>query len=183
MPYTAEELMGDAEALLQQHGATDQGFAAVGRLLRRLAQEPELVSHDRLPQLHGSGATATILARGRNGEALMLARFPAEAATPIHNHNSWGVLCVISGRDKHIGWRRLDDGSTAGHAQVARGQERELGPGDILWFGPPPYDIHSQQGIDGAAWELVFFGRDPDAQPRSYFDAESGTVIQRASAG
>jgi predicted metal-dependent enzyme (double-stranded beta helix superfamily) len=183
MPYTAEDLMVDAQSLLEEHGATDAGFAAVGGLLRRLAKEPDLISHDRLAQLHGSGATATILARGRRGEALMLARFPAEAPTPIHNHNSWGVLCVISGRDRHIGWGRLDDESTPGQAQVTRLQERELGPGDVLWFGPPPQDIHSQQGIDGDAWELVFFGRDPDAQPRSYFDAEARTVIQRASAG
>jgi hypothetical protein len=41
--------------------------------------------------------------------------------------------------------------------------------------------IHSQQGIGEAAWELVYFGRDPNARPRLYFDPASGRVEERAA--
>jgi hypothetical protein len=41
--------------------------------------------------------------------------------------------------------------------------------------------IHSQQGIGELAWELVYFGRDPNVRPRLYFDPEKGRVEERAA--
>ena len=41
--------------------------------------------------------------------------------------------------------------------------------------------IHSQQGIGEAAWELVYFGRDPNARPRLYFDPVAGRVEERVA--
>ena len=98
--------------------------------------------------------------------ALMLARFPHEAETPVHNHNSWGVVCVVAGRDRYLAWRRRDDGSRTAYAEVEVESEHVLNPGDVVHFAAPPQDLHSQQGIDAPVWELVFFGRDPNAQPR-----------------
>ena len=109
--------------------------------------------------------------------ALMLARFPHESETPIHNHHSWGVVVVVAGRDRYLAWRRHDDGSRDGYAEVELEYERLLEPGDMVHFADTPGDIHSQQGADGApVWELVFFGRDPNVKPRLYFDPQARTV-------
>jgi len=110
----------------------------------------------------------------------MLARFRADAPTPVHNHNSWGVICVIRGRDRHILWAREDDGSQPGRARVRVVDSRELGPGDVAWFPDVPADIHSQQGIGGDAWELVYFARDPTIRSRLYFDPDRELVEERA---
>jgi predicted metal-dependent enzyme (double-stranded beta helix superfamily) len=163
---TPYEVMTAAMEALAREGQTPRGFAAVGELLRELSKEPSLLSHQRMRELHGSAASAATIARGDGGEILMLARFPHEAPTPIHNHNSWGVICIVRGRDRHTAWTRDGDGS------VVRGEDRVLDEGDVFWFGPPPDDIHSQQGIGDAAWELVFFGHDPDASPRTYYDTK-----------
>ena len=176
-PYTPADFVQDATALLAEHGATDAGFAAVADRLRQLARQPGLIDDDRLAALHGSGAAATILHEGSDGTcALMLARFPAEAPTPVHNHNSWGIACVVRGRDRYLRWERLDDGADPDRADLRLAEERVLEPGDTVAFHGPPHDIHSQQGIGDAAWELVFFGKNPNAQPRAYFDPESGAV-------
>jgi predicted metal-dependent enzyme (double-stranded beta helix superfamily) len=176
-PYTPADFIAEATDLLARHGATDEGFAAVGERLRRLAAQPGIVSDERLAALHGSGSTATILHEGTDGTcALMLARFPAEAPTPVHNHNSWGIACVVQGRDRYLRWERLDDGTDPNRADLRLAEERELKPGDVVAFHGPPHDIHSQQGIGEAAWELVFFGRNPNVQPRAYFDPETGAV-------
>ncbi len=176
-----EPFFDTAERLVADHGANPEAFARLGDLLRILAAERTLADQSRLDALHHSSAQATILGYGPKGSTLMLARFSPEAPTPVHNHNSWGVLCVIRGRDRHTLWARQDDGSQAGRAQVRIIETRELDPGDVAWFPDVPGDIHSQQGIGEAAWELVYFGRDPMALPRLYFDPESGRVEERAA--
>ncbi len=175
MGGSVQSFVEEAETIVSSNGLTEDSFREVGSRLQKLAR-PGLISEEHLSSLHGSGATATILARGAGGSVLMLARFPSEAETPIHNHNSWGVACVIQGRDRYRKWERVDDGSDPERAEIKLSLERELGPGDFVWFGEPPDDIHSQQGIGDAAWELVYFGRDPNAQPRAYFDPSIGTV-------
>jgi predicted metal-dependent enzyme (double-stranded beta helix superfamily) len=169
--------VAEAMEILAQHGPTDEGLRAVGERLRRLARQPGIIREEHLASLHGSGSTATILHEGQDGScALMLARFPAEAPTPVHNHNSWGVVCVVQGRDRYLRWERLDNGAVPERAELRLADERELAAGDVVFFHGPPHDIHSQQGIDDAAWELVFFGKNPNSQPRAYFDPEAGTV-------
>ena len=169
--------VADAVELLAQHGATDEGFRAVGVRLRRLARQPGIVPDEQLAALHGSTASGTVLHEGTDGTcALTLARFPAEAPTPVHNHNTWGILCVVRGRDRYRRWERLDDGTDPTRASLELAEERELAPGDVVWFQGPPHDIHSQQGIGEAVWELAFFGTNPNNQPRAYFDPERGTV-------
>jgi predicted metal-dependent enzyme (double-stranded beta helix superfamily) len=166
----------EAAHLVATAGSNAETFEQVGRLMQRL--DPGIVARTwgELTSLHGSGATSTILAEGPDGAVLMLARFPSKAPTPVHNHNSWGVACVVEGRDRYVAWRRLDDGSDPHRAHLEVAKEREMGPGDFVWFGPPPQDVHSQQGVGDAAWELVYFGRNPNLVPRAYFDPVSGAV-------
>ena len=181
-PDTPEAFVADAEALLRRLGATDTGFAAVAERLRRLAAEPSILDRAELQDLHGT-ASATILHEGPHGTALMLAYFPHEQPTPVHNHNSWGVVCVVRGTDRYLRWEREDDGADPGRARLRLADERTLRAGDVLWFPEPPHDIHSQQGIDAPAWELVYFGRNPNSRPRAYFDPQAGTVTYADAAG
>lgn len=169
-----------AEDLLAEHGPGPESFARVGALLRPLAADSNLVDPSRLATLHDSSAGFSILGHGDAASTLMLARFRPDSPTPVHNHNSWGVICVIRGRDRHILWAREDDGSQPGRAQLRMVESRELGPGDVAWFPDVPGDIHSQQGIGGDAWELVYFARDPTTQARLYFDPDREGVEERA---
>jgi hypothetical protein len=169
-----------AERLIADSGPTPETFGRIGALLRPLSLDPSLIDDTKLAALHHSDAGFTIVGHGPTGSTLMLARFPAEAPTPIHNHNSWAVIYVIRGRDRHIQWAREDDGLVPGRARIHATDSRELGPGDIAWLPPPPADIHSQQGIDQPAWELVYFGLDPTRAPRLYFDPDRGLVEERS---
>jgi hypothetical protein len=179
--YTPEAFVAEASALIGRWGPKKEAFDAIADGLRRLAEQPGLVSEGRLHDLHGASAGATILAEGDDGSALMLARFPSEAPTPVHNHDSWAVICVLEGRDRHIKWERVDDGSVEGRAELRIVEERELGPGDIQFLDEPPGDIHCQQGIDGDAWELVYFGSNPLPKTRTYFDPDAGTTTYTSS--
>lgn len=187
--YSIADFIAEVKQLLPADGGDPDAAtrAAIGDRLRRLATTLDILART------GSG-TARQGTHGmdiRGGEihkepdgtlALMLARFPHEAETPVHNHHSWGVLCVVAGRDRYIHWKRLDDGSRPGYAEVVVDYEVLLDPGGVVHFPDTPGDIHSQQGHgDAPVWELVFFGRDPNARPRLYFDPKRRTVTPAAA--
>src|SRR5260370_6896284 len=89
------------ERLVADPGASPVAFARIGDLLRTFAADRTLIDESNLVALHESSAQATILGHGPKGSTLMLARFSPDAPTPIPNHNSWGVLCVILGPYPH----------------------------------------------------------------------------------
>src|SRR5438132_5167867 len=136
-----EPFFDTAERLVADQGANPTAFAFIGDLLRIVAADATLIDESKLDALHQSSAHATILGHVPAGSTLMLGRFTPEAPTPVHNHNSWGVLCVVRGRDRHILWRRQDDGSRMGRAQLEIIETRELAPGDVAWFPDVPGDI------------------------------------------
>src|SRR3989440_13065513 len=140
-----EQFFDAAERLVADYGANPAAFARIGDLLRIVADDATLIDESKLDALHQSSAQATILGHGPAGSTLMLGRFSAEAPTPVHNHNSWGVLCVVRGRDRHILWRRQDDGQQAVQAQLQIIETLALDPGDVALFPAIPGGLYRQQ--------------------------------------
>lgn len=166
------EFMAKARELLAG-GVDTRSLDAVARLLAESSTEPGFVTEGEMRDLHGSESSFTVLQSDPDGMTLMLSRFSPDAPTPVHDHKSWGVACVVGGRDLYKHWELEPDGG------VRVLYEKELGPGSfVTWLGPP-HDIHSQQGVDGDAMEVVLFGRDVTQTPRNYYDAETGKQIKR----
>ena len=151
-------------------GVTEKSLDAVGRLLAKESSEPGFIPDVELGSMHGGTATSRVLQSDPDGLTLMLSRFPAAAETPVHDHNSWGVACVVEGTDQYRHWDLDDDGKL--HILY----ERKLGPGQFATWLDPPRDIHSQQGVGGDAVELVLFGKNVMKIPRRYFDPKTGEV-------
>lgn len=163
-------------------GADEKAREEIGRLLARLAGSG-VIDFDQLATgLHGTSAAQAVLASEGGALTLMLACFPHQSPTPVHDHKSWGVAYVVKGVDRHIHWRRTDDARAPGRATVVVDDDRELRAGDFVHWADPPGDIHSQQGVGGPAFELVCFGRNPMAAVRNYFDPDRGTVEERLPA-
>ena len=165
----------EARALLAE-GLSENTLRNIGNQLRLLAQQPDLIPSSGLTPLHGTASMATLFTDGADGLTLMLAQFPDTAPTPVHNHNSWGVACVVSGKDRYQHFEQTDDGARPDHADLRVLYERVLVPGDIVVWLDPPHDIHAQQGIDGQAWELILFGKNIVGHPRNYYDLTTGDV-------
>jgi len=160
----ARELLAD--------GVDETSLDAVGELLAESAREAGFVPDAEMHSLHGSESSFTILQSDADGLTLMLSRFSPDAPTPVHDHKSWGVACVVRGRDRYMHWELTPDGA------VRVLYEKELGPGShVAWLGPP-HDIHSQQGIAEDAMELVLFGKNVTTIQRSYYDASTGKLIK-----
>ena len=162
------DFMTAARALLAG-GVTEERLNAVGRLLAESSREPGFAAEREMRSLHGGATTSTVLQSDPDGLTLMLGRFAPEE-TPVHNHHSWGVACVIEGKDRYRHWRLDSDG----HVSVL--YEKVLGLGDFVAWLDPPHDIHSQQGIGGTALELVLFGKNVMRIEREYYDPLTGKV-------
>ena len=162
------DFMSRARELLAG-GADEPRREAVGRLLAEESRKPGFLPEAEMQSLHGGDSTFTILQTDDDGLTLMLAKFSALEETPVHDHGSWGIACVVRGRDRYRHYR-IEGG------KVRLLYEKELTQGSFVTWPDPPHDIHSQQGIGDAAWELVLFGKDVTEIPRHYHDLETGKV-------
>ena len=151
-------------------GVTEDRLVKVGERLSSASREAGFVDETNMHRLHGGDSSFTILQSDPDGLTLMLARFSPDEETPVHDHSSWGVACVVRGRDRYRHWHHDDEG----HLKVL--YEKVLLPGEFVVWMDPPHDIHSQQGVDGPALELVLFGKDVTVIPRNYYDPETGKV-------
>ncbi|TMC53792.1 MAG: hypothetical protein E6J20_05205 [Chloroflexi bacterium] len=163
------EFMARARLLLAE-GIDDKSLNAVGRLLAEVSTEPDFIPQTEMRSLHGGDATSAVLQTDPDGLTLMLGSFSAKEETPVHNHNSWGIACVVQGVDRYRHWHHDDEG------RLKILYEKELRPGSFVTWLDPPHDIHSQQGIGGPALELVLFGKNTMTIPRNYYNPETGEV-------
>jgi predicted metal-dependent enzyme (double-stranded beta helix superfamily) len=163
------DFMAEARDVLAP-GVNEERLLEVGRRLAQASREAGFVDAAGMRTLHGGSSTSTILQTDPDGLTLMLGSFSPTEETPVHNHNSWGVACVVRGKDRYRHWHHDDEG------QLKVLYEKVLEPGDFVVWMDPPHDIHSQQGIGEPALELVLFGKDVTVIPRNYYDPETGKV-------
>jgi len=175
------EFITDVKAILADEGPTDAGLRRIAARMRAITTEPALTeTAEEFGNAHDGGKQSRPLYTDETGLTLVRARFPPETNTPIHNHGTWGVIAVYSGKDRLQEYRRLDSGDGEGHADVELSAERVLGPGDTAIIPHPPQDIHAQQGAEGlVALEFVLFGKNAMEIPRLYFDPEAKTATHR----
>src|SRR5262249_39110195 len=102
------EFMTRARDLLAP-GVTKENLDQVARLLSEAAGQPGFVTEGEMRSLHGSESSFTILRKDADGLTLMLSRFSPEAPTPVHDHKSWGVACVVRGRDRYVHYEPAPD--------------------------------------------------------------------------
>ena len=162
------EFMAQAREILAG-GVTEERLIRVGQALADASREPGFISESEMRTLHGS-SSFTLLQSDPDGLTLMFSRFSPDEETPVHNHNSWGVACVVGGKDRYRHWHHDDEG------RLKVLYEKVLDPGSFVVWLDPPHDIHSQQGIDEPALELVLFGKNVTVIPRNYYDVETGKV-------
>jgi predicted metal-dependent enzyme (double-stranded beta helix superfamily) len=190
MEGAIETFIDEVRVILDQEGPGERGMEQLVERMRGLVVHPDvlathqafvsgLASGDAAELNIDTGRRSRILYTDDTGLTLVRSRFDPDEATPVHSHSTWGIVGVYAGRDRHEAWRRLDDGTGAGHAVVELIETRTLGPGDVVVIPHPPQDIHRQQGAGGEeAWELVLFGANAMVEPRLVFDLDTDTARQ-----
>ena len=169
--YTPGRCAGDLYAAIEAHG--DDVAAAKQDLigqLARLAQEDDLLEIG-LPRESNHGIAGSWLYW--DGEiGIFTAGFPAGVRIPVHDHGTWEIVGTYSGELDYQAYRRVDDGSVDGYAELEVVEDRVLGPGDFSVVPPPPDDIHGFEPRGGDMWMMgVLHGA--FSPERRYFDVEA----------
>lgn len=96
---------------------------------------------------------------------------PPHRSEPAHDHTKWEMVGLYTGSIDHTLYRRLDDGTVDGYAELEVSDQRTLHSGEIVWVPEPPHDIHSFTSLKDATWILAII---PGWLPpiRRYFDLE-----------
>ncbi len=99
-----------------------------------------------------------------------IAWLPGRGAPP-HNHGTWAVVSGVDSLEKNIFWKRRDDGSRPGYADVVWNGEKVFGLGEILAF--LPHEIHSVRNeTEQVTVSLHIYGKHLNHTGRSQFDIE-----------
>jgi 3-mercaptopropionate dioxygenase len=106
--------------------------------------------------------------------SMLVAVFEPGVPAPVHNHGSWAVVGVYSGRERETWFRRLDDGDSPGRAELKVDQTWINTPGTVTVV--PDGTIHTVEAIDGRdAVSMHIYGTDIVTQERSTFNVAEGT--------
>jgi predicted metal-dependent enzyme (double-stranded beta helix superfamily) len=85
--------------------------------------------------------------------------WPPGAATPIHDHTSWGVYACAGGTLLEARYRRLDDGAQPNRAHLRLRWERRWTRGDCSALRPYAGGIHRLANPGAApAWSVHLYG-------------------------
>jgi 3-mercaptopropionate dioxygenase len=102
--------------------------------------------------------------------------------TPIHDHQTWGVIGVFQGREEETRYNRLDDGSIQGHAKIQKAGTLSYGAGEVSVCCLPQYDIHAVKNIgDVVAISIHTYGGDQSSIESTCYDPINDTARKYVS--
>jgi predicted metal-dependent enzyme (double-stranded beta helix superfamily) len=169
--YSIGQLVADLKDLARGGGepAVLQGLPG---LLRRL----QGVKHNWLrpsmcvaPETRGAAGVHLLHEEPDHALAVFVVTWLPGTETPPHDHGTWAAIAGLSGTETQHWWRRLDDGSRPGHAEVERDFRERIGPGTVVVM--PTGAIHSlHNDSDGLSVSLHVYGMNVDYAERSQFD-------------
>jgi predicted metal-dependent enzyme (double-stranded beta helix superfamily) len=171
MSYSLDQFCADVSgALKADRGAG--GREQVRKLLERLLRDKDFVAAQCGPD--AKPGIRIVYRCPETGFNVLVHVYDAGKKGPPHDHGrSWAVYGQAAGWTEMTVWKRKDDGSTPGFADVEPVRSFRLEPGMAGTFEPG--DIHSIHFPDGARFVRVT-GTDLDAIPTNRFDAEKKAV-------
>jgi predicted metal-dependent enzyme (double-stranded beta helix superfamily) len=168
--YSLESFINDLRSITASSGDEREILRQVAPRAERLAAHPMLSKKPPVASMAENGFSFNLLhEEPDHALAVAILTWLPSAATLPHNHGTWGVVVGLSGAEKNIFWRRLDDGSRPGYAELERVGEMEfiLGQAVVL----PSATIHSvENGSGQPSVSLHVYGKNVYYTGRSQFD-------------
>jgi predicted metal-dependent enzyme (double-stranded beta helix superfamily) len=168
--YSLREFVADLQAITSGTTHEQRILTQVAPLAERLAANPRLRHEPPGQSIDEKGFSFNLLFEGpQHGITVAILSWLPSGATRPHNHGTWGIVVGLDGAEKNIFWRRIDDGSQPGYAELERAGEMDcvLGQAVVL----PSTTIHSVENLaDKPSVSLHVYGQNVYYTGRSQFD-------------
>lgn len=180
------------KALVGQPGFSRAQLVQVRTLVEGLAARREFWAEDQFPSPGAEERQARYLIHedADKSYALYLNIMKRGKRTPIHNHTTWACIAAVDGVEHNYVYKRLDDGSRPGYAEVVDDGVVVVRPGG-QGIALMPDDIHSVQIEDsdqirhlhmyGRALETLSERVAYDPPNRTYKKMDIGVTTRRAA--
>lgn len=173
--YSVKEYVRDIRAVVASETATRAITDRIKPLALKLASEAHWFEDKYRYTDEEQGFGLHLLHEEANHDlAVFVIAWAPGRGVPPHNHKTWAVVTGIEGQEHETSYRRLDDGSKPGFAELEATREETLYPGTAVCCQPD--DIHSVfNNGEAVAVSLHTYGRHLNHTGRSAFDVESRT--------
>lgn len=175
-PCSISRLADELRRLRDLHGDAERDLLReVMPLARRAAMDPGYRRDELYDADPGQGFGTHVL-HAEPDDSLFVVTvswLPGRGAPP-HDHGTWGVIVAVDGPEHNTFWERSDDRSVPGRAELRRGTERLLQPGEVLAM--PTGLIHSvRNDTERTTLSFHVYGCNLNQAVRSQYDPERGT--------
>jgi predicted metal-dependent enzyme (double-stranded beta helix superfamily) len=173
MTYTLAEFIEDLRTITAEENDDNMILLRVSPLAERLALSREWLRPKHYECDEEQGFMAHLLHEEEDHTLAVFAIswLPGRGAPP-HNHGTWAVVSGVDGQEKNIFYKRLDDASRPGYAEVVWNGERSFGAGEVVSF--MPHELHSVVNeTDDVTVSLHIYGQHLNYTGRSQFDIDN----------
>jgi predicted metal-dependent enzyme (double-stranded beta helix superfamily) len=179
--YSLQDFIQDLERITRAESSQDKIVAEAKPLLAKLIEQPDCID----ARYRKRGATAYgryMLHRAPLFNVSSVVWGPGDNAK-AHNHDTWGMVGVIENEIQETRFRRRDDITKAGYADLEVTTVLKNMAGMVSCLIAPNDDIHEMNNVtDRDTVEIHVYGKDLTDMPRLRFDTESKVVKTFASA-
>jgi predicted metal-dependent enzyme (double-stranded beta helix superfamily) len=181
MTYSLQQFIRDLADITGRYQEQVKIIAVAKPLLAELVKDPDCIE----PQFKRHG--------GKTYGRYMLHRAPAFNVTSVvwgpgdgakaHNHDTWGLVGVLENELQETRFKRRDDGSKAGFAELEATGVNSNKAGMVSTLVAPDNDIHQMLNTTQKnTVEVHVYGKDLANMQRLQFDIGSRSVKFFASA-
>jgi predicted metal-dependent enzyme (double-stranded beta helix superfamily) len=172
--YPIAALAADLRRLRAEIADEHELLAAIRPLARRAALSRNSWFEERMnyPDAEQGFGVYRLHEEPDHSLAILAVSWLPHRGTPPHDHGTWGIVTGVDGLERNDFYRRLDDRSQPGYAELEFTASRVFGPGEVLTMSTGL--IHSvRNDTNHLSLSLHIYGRHINYTGRSQFDLET----------
>ena len=171
--YGYDRLIMELEHHVPRHAEQKTLVAAVVQSMQKLMSSLEL-SHEFVEAVKADHTNGRIYTSPEHGFFVQVFHWPAGAKTPIHNHNTWGVMGILQNQ-LHVTEYSMTALDTPGQFDVSEKADYQAQRGAIIYLTAPDDEIH-QIVNDSEQESLSVHIYGAEMEGTLNFDLEAGRV-------
>ena len=185
--YSLDEFAHDMESLLVSQPNQQKIFDTGSSWLEKLIGDPDSIQQQfRVPAAKGRRPNhgSYLLYQGESGLSVTAVVWGSGEHVGPHDHRTWGLIGIMDNHLTETRFRRVDDRSKEGYAQLEQDRRAEFKPGEITLLIPDIDEIHQMDNFtDRPTVEIHVYGNDLRGIERSRYDLQTGKITAFRSQG